>query len=243
VPNMNKTLPQKTSNTRIAKENYLKLLSIIAHNVKGPVRYMEFITDYTIRNWEQMQPADLLDCAKVINETAHNISEELGNMLSWARLQDGTFNPNLQSLLLKDVLADELRLQGTIVKMKEIELAVEIDENLSVFSDSNLLKLAFHNILSNAIKFTKRGDQITIAGFVKKNEAILRVKDSGVGMTAQDLDLVCNNKSFSNPGTVNEQGTGFGLHISREIIELLNGTLTVESEIGVGTTVTIALPH
>ena len=94
---MTKILPNKGPKSPRQKANYLKLLSIITHNVKGPVRYMEYITDYTLRNWEKMQPSDLLECAKLINESARNISEQLGNILSWARLQDGTFEPKIKS--------------------------------------------------------------------------------------------------------------------------------------------------
>ncbi len=240
---MSKTLPNKSPKSPQQKENYLKLLSIITHNVKGPVRHMEYITDYTLRNWGKMQPADLLDCAKVINESARNITEQLGNILSWARLQDGTFEPNLKTYFLQDLLADELRLQRPILKMKELKLVQHINKKLEIQTDGNLLKLAIHNILSNAIKFTGKNGQITITEICEKDRILILFKDSGRGMTPEELDMVSKEQSFSTSGTINEQGTGFGLRISKEILALLNGGLEVESEYGVGTTITLFIPR
>jgi len=225
-----------------SKENYLKLLSIIAHNVKGPVQYMEFITDFTIRNWTTMKPEDLLDCATLINESARNISEQLGGLLSWARIQDGTFKPNVKSFTLSSAVEDELRIQRAILKLKSIQVKTAINQELSVNSDYDLLRLALHNILNNAINFTEKKGTITISAAIANKNAMLSIEDNGIGMKPEELALLYDDKSFSNPGTVNEQGTGFGLRIAKEIVEILNGSIEVDSQFGVGTTVTICLP-
>jgi len=231
-----------TKNVTTSKENYLKLLSIIAHNVKGPVRYMEFITDFTIRNWTTMKPEDLLDCATLINESASHISEQLDGLLNWARIQDGTFYPNIVPFSLKDVVSTELRIQRAILKLKSIKVLDAIDEHLIVKSDSNLLRLVLHNILSNAIKFTPKVGSISITASIENKNVMLSITDTGVGMKPEELALLYDDKTFSNPGTVNEQGSGFGLRISKEILNILGGSIEVDSEIDRGTTVTICLP-
>lgn len=226
----------------VSRDNYLKLLSMIAHNVKGPVKYMEFITDYTLQNWETLSPTDLAECAGVINESARNISEQLGNLLSWARLQDGTFRPNYKPLNLLNAINEELRLQYPICRIKQLKIINQTNAAIEVKSDLNLFNLAFHNIITNAIKFTKKGGTITLESSILNGLLILSVSDTGVGMSPEDLALVYDNESFSKPGTINEPGSGFGLHIAKELIELLHGNIEVDSQQNVGTTVTICIP-
>ena len=111
-----------------------------------------------------------------------------------------------------------------------------------VNSDENIFHLAFHNIITNAIKFTGRKGKINVSTQRINGQTSITIEDSGVGMSEEELALLRNDEAFSNPGTVEEQGTGFGLRIAKELISLLSGELHIESTKDVGTTVVILLP-
>ena len=222
--------------------NYLKIISIIAHNVKGPIKYMQYITDYTLQNWGELNPDDLKECAQAINDSARRINEQLVDIMNWARVQDGSFNPAKRRFEISKSIKRELKLLKPILRMKNISLSKEFEKNLHISSDENIFHLAFHNIITNAIKFTGRGGEITVESKSYKHQVAISIQDSGVGMSEEELALLDDDKAFSNPGTVEEQGTGFGLRIAKELIVLLSGSIEIESKKDVGTKVTLLLP-
>ena len=224
------------------QEEYLKILSIIAHNVKGPVKYMQYVTDYTISHWAKMEPKNLLDCANAINTSSRRISEQLVNIMNWARIQDGSFNPDKRKFNINHSIKDELKLHKAFLKIKKIKIEKDFSPKLTVSSDENIFHLAFHNIIANAIKFSTRDSKIIVSTKLINNQVLVTVQDFGVGMNPEELSLIYNNKSFSNPGTVEEQGSGFGLKIAKDLISLLGGDIEIDSEKDKGTTVTLCLP-
>ncbi len=231
-----------TKRQKIEKANYLKLISIIAHNVKGPVKYMQFITDFTLKNWTQMQPDDLMDCARVINESARNISEHLGKILSWARIQDRTLFADKRPFNLNLVVKEELLVQKPFARLKGINISVDILENTALVNDENLFRLAFHNVVTNAIKFTDKAGQIKIYTNQTKDYLEIYVEDNGIGMNQDELSLLQNKRSFSKLGTVNEQGSGFGIQVTKELMQMIDGEVYIDSNSGKGTTVTFRIP-
>jgi two-component system sensor histidine kinase/response regulator len=130
------------------------------------------------------------------------------------------------------------------LKNKNINLQINIDHNLCVYSDNQMLRTVLRNLLSNAIKFTHNNGEIEISAIEAENGFIeIKLKDSGVGISKENLEHLFD---FSNPlrtfGTNNETGSGLGLILCTDFIQKSNGTLSVESEVGVGSTFTFTLP-
>lgn len=224
------------------KTDYLKIISIIAHNVKGPVKYMQYITDYTLEHWRDLKPEDLRDCALAINESSRRIGEQLIDIMNWARVQDGSFNPTMRDFSVNKSIKKEIKLLKPIIRLKKISLSKDFEKKLTIQSDENILLLAFHNIIANATKFTSRKGTIHLSTHRVQDLVIIVVQDSGVGMSEEELAFLHDDQAFSNPGTVEEHGTGFGLRIAKELIQLLHGSLTIESVKDEGTTVKMFLP-
>lgn len=231
-----------TSSSIKHKTDYLKIISIIAHNVKGPVKYMQYITDYTLEHWRDLKPEDLRDCAQAINDSSRRIAEQLVDIMNWARVQDGTFNPTRRNFNLNKSIKKEIKLLNPIIRLKKITLSKDFEKKLTIQNDENILLLAFHNIIANATKFTPRKGTIHVSTRLDQGQVVITVQDSGVGMSEEELALLHDDKAFSNPGTVEEHGTGFGLRIAKELIQLLQGSLTIESVKDEGTTVKMILP-
>nr|WP_262921269.1 ATP-binding protein [Maribellus maritimus] len=108
-----------------------------------------------------------------------------------------------------------------------------------------MIKTVFRNIISNAVKFTSAGGEIKLSASAKSDDKWVEVKiqDNGVGMDKEQLkNLFRIGKVKSKPGTANEKGTGLGLILCKEFIDLNNGKLTVESEPGKGTLFSVFLP-
>jgi signal transduction histidine kinase len=106
-----------------------------------------------------------------------------------------------------------------------------------------MLNTVFRNLISNAIKFTMPGGEITISAERKQGEIVFGVRDTGVGIPKNSIEKIFRiEQSYSTLGTNNEEGTGLGLILCREFVEKHGGKIRVESEEGKGTTFSFSLP-
>ncbi|MGC8803764.1 MAG: sensor histidine kinase, partial [Bacteroidales bacterium] len=126
---------------------------------------------------------------------------------------------------------------------KEIALCTSFVPDLFVNADPNMIQAAIRNILSNAIKFTHRNGRIEVKAYRIKSHAIIEIKDNGVGMSSNVVrNLFKIGQVVSSKGTEGEKGTGMGLLLCKEFIELNGGKITVQSSVGKGSTFRIRLP-
>jgi signal transduction histidine kinase len=126
---------------------------------------------------------------------------------------------------------------------KGITLKNEIPDNVYVFADYEILSIIIRNLISNGIKFTQKGGSVSCKAYQEDGKTVLEVFDTGIGMSPEVLARLFKiEETFSTEGTGHELGTGLGLVICREFTETLGGTITVESNVGKGTSFYITLP-
>ena len=119
-------------------------------------------------------------------------------------------------------------------------LVRKIPEGLFVFADADMINLVFRNLISNAIKFTKAGGNITVACTQQNQQISLHVVDTGVGISKEALaSLFTKTSNPSTLGTANEKGTGLGLLLCKEFVESNNGSIAVTSEPNKGSTFSV----
>ena len=126
---------------------------------------------------------------------------------------------------------------------KDIEIIPAVDKTLDpVNGDEGTLVEAVVNIMGNAIKFSRLGSEIEVAVKGQEDSILISVTDTGVGISKEDLPLIFNDFYMGKSGHVAEAGSGLGLALTRRIVEAHNGSISVESELGEGSTFTICLP-
>jgi len=158
---------------------------------------------------------------------SHNLLE---NLLNWTRVQTGRILFEPENLLLDDIIRENILFAQPQADNKEIVCKEEIETGIQVLADKNMLNTIIRNLITNAIKYTSRGGEVRIETKKKKKKAIIRVKDNGVGMSVEKVQLLLNHTSFkTTPGTEQESGSGFGLVLAREFIEKNQGKLNIES--------------
>ena len=109
-------------------------------------------------------------------------------------------------------------------------------------ADQNALQLAVRNVISNSIKFTRKGDEIVIKAEPNSHNVKIIIRDTGIGIPEEAADKVFSTKPWTREGTNKEKGTGFGLTLSKEFVERMNGKIWFESSEGEGATFYIELP-
>jgi signal transduction histidine kinase len=147
---------------------------------------------------------------------------------------------------VKETIENIIEAQKNQIKKKDILFINEIDAESSFYADENMLTVILDNIIGNSIKFSEKGGTINIntEEFSDDDSKKIRLilKDSGTGISEENMGRIEKKEMFSNPGTMREFGTGLGLFLSRDFTSMNNGELEIESEDGAGTTVLLTLP-
>ena len=195
-------------------------------------------------NINDLTEQEIIESAKALNRTAHNLFNLLTNLLEWSKLQTGNFTIEKMEFTLNQIINYILDIFSDSITVKNISITKENDLEIYVYADRNMIETAARNLISNAIKFTNSGGTIAVGCKINGKFAELYVKDNGVGIPIEDQDKLFKiEKQFSTEGTNYEKGTGFGLLLCKELVEKNGGTIKFKSEKDKGSTFIISLPH
>lgn len=141
----------------------------------------------------------------------------------------------------QEIFHSKIALVEQKVEQKRI---VVIDESQRefVYADKSMVEIIVQNLITNAVKFSRVGDIITISNKEHNGNSLICVEDTGVGISQENLNKLFQNNNFTTIGTKNEKGTGLGLTICKELVELNHGRIWVESTQNVGTKFYVELP-
>jgi len=220
-----------------------KFFSIIAHDLRSPFNAIVGFSQLLIEQVKSQDFAGIELYAGIILRSAELALGLQSNLMEWAQSQTGRieFSP---THFKTDELINEIALLFTdIASQKNISLDLELVHSTSIFADKAMIGTVLRNLISNSIKYTKPGGKITITAFERENDISIAVSDTGVGMPQTAIDnLFRIDKNQSTPGTQDELGTGLGLILCKEFVEIHGGQIEVESEINKGTTFLVSLP-
>ncbi len=220
-----------------------KLFSIIAHDLKSPFNTLIHFTDFLKEDYYELSDDERLGYITEIDGTAKKTYELLENLLFLSASRTGRldFNPSVNEL--KKMVKDNIELYVAQIKKKSLSVNLNVSEELTVYADTNMLKLVLRNLLNNAIKYCNHGGAISISGEEIDDKVFISVEDKGIGMDDQTLENIFNiNVIRSQQGTEGEKGTGLGLGLCKEFIEKHNGEIFVESKLNKGSKFSFYLP-
>jgi signal transduction histidine kinase len=220
-----------------------KFFSIIAHDVRNPfigiVNYIKILLK--VGNFKV---EDVEGNLRTIYSTASQGHELLENLLKWSRTQTGTMEINLEVIDLNALVNNCCSLFQTQADNKGIELIHSISDEMSVNTDQVMLETILRNLLSNAIKFTPTSGTVTVNVRSTNDSVEISIVDTGIGISDGDKAKLfrIDGKMQSKKGTDQETGSGLGLILCKELIDKLDSSIWVESEVGNGTTFRFVLP-
>lgn len=172
-----------------------------------------------------------------IKSSVNNLINILNEFLSIGRIEDGRITTNNKNFNLQELIATLCNEMNGLLKTGQ-KLLYQHAGNTEIFLDPSLLKNIFINLLSNAIKFSPENSKIYLQSEVTDTKIEISVKDEGIGMSEEDKKHLFE-RFFRGANATNIQGTGLGLHIVGKYIELINGKISVKSELEKGTEITI----
>lgn len=221
-----------------------KLLSIIAHDLRGPLGGAVGLLDLIHKNQEKLSKEKILDyVAKLKDSTGHTL-ELLNNLLLWTQNQFERVSIKPTNLNLHTELQRVLKQLSHQASAKQVQLHCNASQTLQVHADADMLQTILRNLISNAIKFTPGGKSVHITAEATLGFMDVQVQDEGVGISEENLQKLqqetpVNHSTF---GTNREKGSGLGLSLCRDFIKLHGGQLHIKSTEGVGSCFSFTIP-
>ena len=168
----------------------------------------------------------------------------INEILDLSKLEAGQFELSEGDVDLAEVVQACLHLVEPQAQKSRIRLSTELDpEARLIRADDRRMRQILINLLSNAVKFTPEGGKISVSSFLKNDGLAIEVRDTGIGIAAEDMSKVMTSfGQVESKISRKYEGSGLGLPLAKHLVELHGGTLTIESQVDVGTTVTVMLP-
>jgi len=217
-----------------------KLFSIISHDLKTPLHSLHTVLDLLKAN--ALSETQINQMMEELRHEVDYSSELVGNLLSWSNSQLNGMAAKPVPLNLRALADEVLQLHKNKAAQKKIALSNRIPRSLQGYADKDMMHMIVRNLVSNAVKFCEAGDTITIGGKTMGDAIEICVSDTGTGINNDILDKINRQRIVTTYGTADEKGTGLGMLLCREFIELNHGLLRVESEWTQGTRCLFTLP-
>ncbi len=214
-----------------------KFFSIIAHDLKSPFNIILGYADLLKKGYDTLDDSTRKKFIEEIDTSAQTTFTLLENLLTWTRSKQNRIVINKEKLRLAELVDMSTTPYSPNARKKHIVVINEVPEDVVINADKYTLSTAIGNIVNNAIKFTHEGGKVTITSHDTTQEIELQINDTGIGMNHEQLDQLFRiENSFSTPGTNHEKGTGLGLILCKEFVEKNEGTISVKSTVGKGST-------
>ncbi len=208
-----------------------KFFSIISHDLRSPFQGLLGLANIVTEEFDDLTKEELKEFLANINRSSKNLFNLIDNLLQWSRLQRKKIDIELiQNNLYSDIYYN-INLLKPNADSKFLSIIVDVKKDLDVYSDSNAFNSILQNLLSNAIKFTKPGGKIEISAIEKNGFIEIIISDTGVGIPEEVIPLLFRtDNQHSTQGTEKETGTGLGLVICKELVEMQGGKISVKSK-------------
>ncbi|HTS42961.1 MAG TPA: PAS domain-containing sensor histidine kinase [Puia sp.] len=234
-------LSQALNKEKELNEIKSRFVSMASHEFRTPLSTVlssaALISKYTKTEEQDKRDRHI----KRIKDSVRHLNMLLEDFLSLGKLEQGKIRAEIGKFSMKEFMEEIVDEMKAILKDRQV-INAENEGNDEFCSDKRLLKNILINLLSNAIKFSEEGSAIWLHMNNQRQELQLKVRDEGIGISEEDQEHLFSS-FFRGRNVLNIEGTGLGLHIVKRYVDLLNGSVALQSRIGHGTTITVIVPQ
>jgi PAS domain S-box-containing protein len=233
---------RKQSEDKLHELNRLKdrLFSIISHDLRSPL--LSLMDILSMASDGMVSDEEFKSFLPTLSKNIGYTSGLVDNLLQWSKSQLEGTAINATHFDIKDNVTYVLNSFGQISADKGVILHNNINLATVVYADMDMIQAVLRNLVSNAIKFCRKGDKISINAEIRRGIATIWIADTGIGIAAENIDKLFGTNNFTTRGTTNEQGTGLGLLLCKDFIEKNGGKIWVESKPDQGSRFYFTLP-
>ena len=228
----------KEANRRVRFE----FIRVLGHELKAPIAavsgYLYLMRDHTLGT-------DMTAYDEPVNRSLQRLEQMrklIMDLLDMTRLESGQKRRELEPVNVTEAARSAIELMSTSAAQREITLALDSKEEITIHADRGEMDMMFNNLVSNAVKYNRDGGNVNVAVEQVDGQLQIAVSDTGIGMTPEEVDRLFGEfVRIKNEQTRNVLGSGLGLSILKRLAQLYDGDVTVESEEGKGSTFTVTL--
>jgi len=231
---------------RMAEASRMKseLVSIVSHQLRAPLTNVRFALDFLVSDRENPVTSDEKEYYSIIKENSERMNELVNNLLTISKIESGNFLLNKKRVSLAEITEKLIGKFKPYILASNVKVTLDIQGKVNdVFADPLWLEQVVENLLDNAIKYTKGNGEIKIAMKQKDGTINFEIHDQGIGIPKEEQGYIFEKFFRSkNVSRAKTHGSGLGLHIVKQVVELLDGKVWFRSEEGKGTTFYFILP-
>lgn len=235
IANLRNHIKQLSQKLNDVCETNAKFISIIAHDLRSPFCSILMSLDYLKMNMGQN---DVIANGNLIDDTAdsvHSTLDLLDDLLKWTISQNKEKSFNPEKFNLFKFLNEEIKNLRTLAIQKHISLTLMDTSCGSVEADIRMVRTILRNLIGNAVKYTRAGGEVKVSSRNSGQFVEIEVEDTGIGISQNIRENLFKFDPYkSQPGTSNEKGTGLGLLLCKDFVEMHGGRISVASEPGKG---------
>lgn len=237
-------IDQQNKELTTLTEAQSKLYSIIGHDLKSAffgINGMLELLMFEVDDYPELDK-EFVEKLEMVEQSAGEAHQLFENLLDWTRMQKGSLKPDLVDIDIKAKIEKVIALLKSLAEQKGITLNVEFKSTPEIQGDKAMLATVFRNLITNALKFSESGQEVDITVSENNSHCLISVQDYGIGMPEEVKEHLFDPVSRpKRKGTNQEKGTGLGLLLCKEMIDLHNGSIKVNSEEGKGTEFIVSL--
>jgi len=212
----------------------------VSHEMKTPLAVMR---NYgAMLQSENLSEDKRMEYARAVTEGSRRLADMMTNILKLNRLENQQIYPKVEEYDLGEQLCQCLLGYENVWEEEGIDIETDIAGDIRITADAELLSLVWNNLLSNAFKFTPRGGSVCVRLTADERYATVQVKDTGCGMTAE-VGAHIFEKFYQGDPSRATRGNGLGLALVKRVVDILQGEISVESAVGVGSAFTVKIPR
>lgn len=235
----------KKANEKLKKINQEKdrFFSIIAHDLRSPLSGFAGLSELLVQQIRENNLDMIEKYASAMQQSSKITMELLMNLMTWSRAQTGTLEYKPETLSIPGIVNENVALLQNAADEKSITLTTQISDDATFYADKVMMGVVLRNSISNAIKFTNAGGSVKISAEKNASEVNFSVVDDGIGMNEEMLNSLFKiDTKVRRIGTNKEPSTGLGLLLCKEFVDMHGGQISVESEEGKGTKISVSIP-
>ncbi len=231
--------------SKLAEMNRTKnrFVGLVAHDLRNPLVSIRGLSELLLNDGSDPLSAQQRDFLTTIYSASNSMLTLVNDILDMAVMESGNLRLQVRRQSLSRLIRERVKVNAIPAKEKRISLEQHFSRLPNLSFDRNRISQVLDNLIGNAIKFSPEQARIAVSLSRRNGTAIVSVHDQGMGIAREDqAQLFSGGAGLRNEPTGGEKSTGIGLTIVRKIIEEHKGTLTVESEVGIGSTFSFTLP-
>jgi PAS domain S-box-containing protein len=243
--NISDITQRKAAQQAIVQGDRLKseFLANMSHELRTPLNSILGYTDVLLMGLDGELDEEVTTDLEAIHDNSQHLLNLINDILDLAKIEAGRMTIELGDVNVSHLLQEVKKTSAGLLVNKEVEMVVEAEEELPpLHAEYHRVYQVVNSLVSNAVKFTEKGT-ITLRALAEGDEMVLQVEDTGIGISKEALDMIFEEFTQADTSSTRQhEGTGLGLTITRRLVQMHGGTISVESEVGKGSTFTARFP-